>query len=256
MTTRTKNFSVLEPDHKPEGAHPVKQERSRLLRHKVLEFAQSLVIQGRFSTTSMADIARAAGCSVGALYFRFHDKDALFASVVEVAMTQEVEQLQVQVDAGRYKDLSLQDTVDRCVQDYMDFVQRNELMIRALYQRSNDEPGYWGLVRMAAFRMVQIWIGAVALSADRQNDRSFIRQAGTAFWFVSSSLVYSVLVIDQPVRPLTIREQHFWLNQMVMHFISLDLPEPMRQSPVMRPKNTVISATRHVKISRKSKEQK
>lgn len=256
MTKRTKNLSVIDPDHKPEGAHPVKQERSRILRHKVLEFAQSLVIQGRFTTTSMADIARAAGCSVGALYFRFHDKDALFASVVEVAMTQEVEKLQVQVDAGRYKDLSLRDTVDRCVQDYMDFVQRNELMIRALYRRSSDEPGYWGLVRMAAFRMVQIWIGAVALAADRPNDRAFMRQVGTAFWFVSSSLVYAVLVIDQPVRPLSTREQHFWLNQMVMHFIGLDLPEPMHQSAVMRPKNTMSPATRHVKNLRKSKEQK
>jgi AcrR family transcriptional regulator len=255
MTTRTKNLSVIDPDHKPEGAHPVKQERSRILRHKVLEFAQSLVIQGRFTTTSMADIARAAGCSVGALYFRFHDKDALFASVVEVAMTQEVEKLQVQVDAGRYKDLSLKDTVDRCVQDYMDFVRRNELMICALYQRSSDEPGYWGLVRMAAFRMVQIWIGVVALAADRPNDRAFMRQVGTAFWFVSSSLVYAVLVIDQPVRPLSTREQHFWLNQMVMHFIGLDLPEPMHQSAVMRPKHHV-ACNSPCQNSRKSKEQK
>lgn len=255
MNTRTKTPPVIAPDHEPEGAHPVKQERSRVLRDKALARARELVLEGRFSSTSMADIARAVGCSVGALYFRFHDKEALFASVVEVAMAQEVEALQLQVDAGRYEGLTLRDTVDRCVQDYMDFVRRNESMIRALYQRSSEEPGYWSLVRVAAFRMVQVWIGAVAQASGRAGDRAFMRQAGTAFWFVSSSLVYAVLVIDQPVRPLSAREQQFWLNEMVMHFISLDVPEPLRQSAVMRPKNALLAAGRGAKSPRQSKEQ-
>lgn len=225
-----------------------------MLRDKALVHARELVLQGRFTSTSMADIARAVGCSVGALYFRFHDKEALFASVVEVAMAQEVDALQARVAKGRYAGLSLRDTVDRCVQDYLAFVQRNESMIRALYQRAGDEPGYWSIVRVAAFKMVQCWIVAVAQAAGRTGDRAFMRQAGTAFWFVSSSLVYSVLVIDKPVRPLSTQEQLFWLNEMVMHFIGLDVPASLRQSAVTRPMRALVPRGRAKKLRASSGE--
>lgn len=258
MNTRMKTAlaPVAAPEHDPEGAHPVKQERSRVLRDKAMAYTRECVLEGRFATTSMAEVARAVGCSVGALYFRFHDKEALFASVVEVAMAQEIEALQVKVDGGRYQGLNLRETVDFCVRDYMDFVMRNERMIQAIYQRASDEPGYWSIVRVAAFSMVQIWIAAVAQAAGRAGDRAFMRQAGTAFWFVSSSLVYTVLVIDQPVRPLSGREQQFWLNEMVMHFISLDVPEALRQSAVMRPKNVLFPRPRSKKSPVKAKDVK
>lgn len=235
MKTRLKSRREIPAGLDPEGAHPVKQERSRVLRDKALAVARELVEQGRYASTTMAEIARAVGCSVGALYFRFRDKEALFASVVEVAMAQEVEALQAQVAAGRYQGLPLRETVDRCVQDYAAFVRRNETMIRALYQRAGEQPEYWSIVRVAAFRMVQFWIEAVAQAAGRAGDRGFIRQAGTAFWFVSSSLVYSVLVIDRPVRPMSAREQLFWLNEMVMHFIGLEVPESLRGAPLTQP---------------------
>ena len=77
----------------PGGAHPVKQERSRVLRDKLIASGRALIETGGFANTSMADIAREAGCSVGALYFRFHDKKGLFDSVVEVAMHQATEDL-------------------------------------------------------------------------------------------------------------------------------------------------------------------
>jgi len=254
MNTRLKSLPEFAPGHEPGGAHPVMQERSRVLRDKALACARDLVLEGRYASTPMAAIARAVGCSVGALYFRFHDKEALFASVVEVAMAQEVEALQAQAAQGRYVGVSLRDTVDRCVQDYVGFVQRNESMIRALYQRASDQPGYWSIVRVAAFKMVQIWIEAVAEAAGRAGDRAFIRQAGTAFWFVSSSLVYSVLMIDQPVRPLTTREQVFWLNEMVMHFIGLDVPESLRQSAVTRPMRALLPRGRATQPRRSPRE--
>jgi len=234
MKTRRKPLTAIPPDLDLEGAHPVKQERSRQLRDKALAFGRQLVEQGRFASTSMADISSAVGCSVGALYFRFRDKEALFASVVEVAMARELEQLAVQVAAGRYHGRSLHDTVTLCVQDYVAFVQKNDSMIRALYQRATEEPGYWGIVREAAYRMTATWIDAVARAADRAGDRAFMRQAGIAFQFVSSALVYSVL-IDRPVRPLSRQEMVFWLVEMVMHFIGLQVPEPLRATPVARP---------------------
>ena len=240
MNNRLEILSAIDPEHAPEGAHPVKQARSRLLRDKVLAHACKLVLDGDFTSASMAGIAHAVGCSVGALYFRFHDKDALFAAAVEVAMAQEVDALQAQVDAGRYRDLPLRETVERCVHDYMDFVRRNENMIRAIYQRPADEPGYWRIVRTAAFKMVQVWIHGVAQAADRVDDPAFMHQAATAFRLVSSSLVYAVLVIGKPVWALGPREHHLWLSEMVMHFIRLDVAETLRHASG-RPSNIAVA---------------
>jgi AcrR family transcriptional regulator len=217
----------------PEGAHPVKQERSRQLRDKALLHVRDLVREGRFTSTTMADIARAIGCSAGALYFRFRDKEALFASVVEVAMAQEAEAIAADAAGGRYAGLSLEDTVTRCVEDYLAFVQRNDRMIRALHQRSSEDPAAWGVVRLAANKMVALWIRAVAEAAGHAGDRPYMRQTGIAFQFVSSALVHSVL-LDSLVRPLGTREMVFWLREMVLHFIRVEVPATLRDTPAAR----------------------
>jgi AcrR family transcriptional regulator len=255
MNARTQASGESPPDHEPEGAHPAKQARSRELRDKAMACARELVLQGRYASTSMADIAREVGCSVGALYFRFHDKDGLFASVVEVAMAQELETLQGLANEGRYQGLSLPATVDRCVRDFVAFVQRNDNMLRVVYLRATEAPGYWNIVRLAAFKMVQVWIAAVARAAGRAGDKGFERQAGAAFWFVSSSLVYSVLIIDKPVRPLSTREQVFWLNEMVMHFIGVTVPDSLQQSAVTRPTSVRLPPRRAPRKTRSSGEQ-
>ncbi|MFM1987318.1 MAG: hypothetical protein RJA99_275 [Pseudomonadota bacterium] len=221
----------------PEGAHPVKQDRSRVLRDKALDHARALVEAGRFDDTTMADFAGAVGCSVGALYFRFHDKDGLFASAVDVALAQELEALRGRAAKGRYRGLPLRETVDRCVQDYVAFVRRNDSMIRALYRRASGSSEHWTVVQSSVYRMVRVWTEAVADAAGRPGDREYLLQVGVAFQFVSNSLVYSLL-IDKPVRPLSPRALVFWLDEMVMHFIGLEVPDAMRRIPVVRPAAT------------------
>jgi AcrR family transcriptional regulator len=213
--------------------------RSRLLRDNALICARKLIQEGRYASTSMSEIARTIGCSVGALYFRFRDKEALFASVVEIVLTQEVEQLHTLAGKGRYQDLSLRKTVERCVLDYVEFIERHQSMIRSVYQSASKDPAYWGIVRVTAFKMIQIWIEAMASAARRTNDKDFLRKAGKAFWFVSSTLVYSVLIIDKPVHSLRKDEQVFWLTEMVINFIGLHVPEHLQESTVILPVNTM-----------------
>ena len=231
---RRKAAIDIPPGLDPEGAHPVKQERSRQLRDKALLHVRDLVREGRFTSTTMADIARAVGCSAGALYFRFRDKEALFASVVEVAMAQEAEAIAADAEGGRYAGLSLEDTVTRCVQDYLAFIQRNDRMIRALHQRSSEDPAAWGVVRLTAYKMVAVWIRAVAEAAGHAGDRAYMRQTGIAFQFASSALIHSVL-IDGLVRPLGAREMVFWLREMLLHFIHVEVPVTLRGTPVAKP---------------------
>ena len=64
-------------------ALPATQARSRAMRERLLEAAEVVFAQKGYDGARLADIANEAGCSVGAVYFRFKDKSALFSAIAE-----------------------------------------------------------------------------------------------------------------------------------------------------------------------------
>jgi AcrR family transcriptional regulator len=62
---------------------PAQQDRSRATRERLLEAAEIVFAQKGYDGARLADIAAEAGCSVGAVYFRFKDKNALFSAIAE-----------------------------------------------------------------------------------------------------------------------------------------------------------------------------
>ena len=65
-----------------EGVHPVRQRRGQRTRDRLLNAGQRLIARHSVDALSVADIARAAGCSVGSFYLRFRDKDAFFRALI------------------------------------------------------------------------------------------------------------------------------------------------------------------------------
>lgn len=218
MTTHTR---PAKPKHDPVGAHPVKQARSQKLRDDLIRHGRRLIETKGYDGTSMADIAKAAGCSVGALYYRFKDKEALFDAVVDVAMKQSLENLEADVAAARYDTQDPDAMIALCLGDYMAFMGANSKLIRVLYERNLSQPHYWAIVRGTVEHMVKTWMRLVILSADRRGDRAYASRVGIAFQFATGVMLYSVL-IQPPIRELSPQEQHFWLVQMVRHFLSVE----------------------------------
>lgn len=64
-------------------ALPAQQARSRATRARILAAAEDVFADKGYDGARLADIAEVAGCSVGAVYFRFKDKDALFFAIAE-----------------------------------------------------------------------------------------------------------------------------------------------------------------------------
>jgi AcrR family transcriptional regulator len=62
---------------------PAQQDRSRATRERLLDAAEIVFAKKGYDGARLADIAREAGCSVGAVYFRFKDKSALFSAIAE-----------------------------------------------------------------------------------------------------------------------------------------------------------------------------
>ena len=69
------------PKSMPEAlVRPARQQRSRKTRDAILKVVAKRVMAGDFETTTVQDIAKAAGSSVGAFYGRFADKTAALYS--------------------------------------------------------------------------------------------------------------------------------------------------------------------------------
>src|SRR6185312_12720981 len=62
---------------------PVAQARSKATRARLLAAAEKVFAEKGYDGAKLSDIAEEAGVSVGAVYFRFKDKDALFQAIAE-----------------------------------------------------------------------------------------------------------------------------------------------------------------------------
>ena len=79
---------MAQPRRKPRHeiarwSRPVQQARSRDTRDRLIAAAERVFEDKGYEGARIADIAKEAGCSVGAVYVRFEDKDALFAGIAE-----------------------------------------------------------------------------------------------------------------------------------------------------------------------------
>jgi AcrR family transcriptional regulator len=76
----------MPPSDEPQNLASVsrpKQARSEQTLGRLLDAAEALILERGVSDVSVADIARAAGCSVGGFYGRFRDKDELLRALHE-----------------------------------------------------------------------------------------------------------------------------------------------------------------------------
>ena len=62
---------------------PVRQARSQATLERLLESTESLLANKGFEGVTVAEIAMRAGLSVGAVYSRFRDKDALLQCLLD-----------------------------------------------------------------------------------------------------------------------------------------------------------------------------
>ena len=129
-------------------ALPVSQARSRATRERLLEAAERVFAEKGYDGAKLSDIAQEADVSVGAVYFRFKDKDALFQAIAET-FTEEAR--------GRFRDYILggaQSTADEVVRNFVtrtaDNMQMHRGLFRAIIERGFDHPQVMSV--MFAFR--------------------------------------------------------------------------------------------------------
>jgi AcrR family transcriptional regulator len=129
-------------------ALPVQQERSRATRERLLAAAEKVFAEKGYDGAKLSDIAEEAGVSVGAVYFRFKDKDALFQAIAET-FTEDA-----RARVGSYIAEAHQSPVEDVLRNFVMRTAENfgthRGLFRAIIERGFDHPGVMTI--MFAFR--------------------------------------------------------------------------------------------------------
>jgi AcrR family transcriptional regulator len=138
-TAKRKSSSASE-----KWALPVQQARSRATRERILSAAERVFAEKGYAGAKLSDIAEVAGCSVGAVYFRFKDKDALFFAIAE-SFTEESRARLSQYVAG-----GSDPAPDGVVRDFVlrtaGNLRRHRGLFRAIIECGFDHPAVLGTV--------------------------------------------------------------------------------------------------------------
>lgn len=119
---------------------PAKQARSRATRDALVRAGKKLCEIKDFDDLSVAEIATAAGCSVGSFYSRFTDKDGFFRALVgDAAERDKIRTPPLVVDPKQPIDEILAEVVASTLAGY----RKRRGLIRATIRRSMAEPALW-----------------------------------------------------------------------------------------------------------------
>src|SRR5512147_130417 len=94
---------------------PPQQARSQLTLSRILDAAESILAEKSWADTTVAEIARRAGSSVGGFYTRFPDKDTLLTALHQRFVEEAWATSQVALDETRWAGASICEIVRELV---------------------------------------------------------------------------------------------------------------------------------------------
>jgi AcrR family transcriptional regulator len=108
-----------------DGVQAPQQSRSQRTMNRILDAAEKLLDEKSFQELTINDIVQEAGCSVGAFYGRFKDKDTLLHALDERLMHDLVMLIETTIADSKWASLTLNETIKTLV----------EMMVEANTQR-------------------------------------------------------------------------------------------------------------------------
>lgn len=146
---------------RPQTPGPPLQERSKHTLAAIVRGTLAALRSDDFDSLTMTDVARNAGVSVGTIYTRFADKEALLNYVISELLREQVQPFRELFRSERWVDVGL--------------AQRTYHMIRALVHFAHNQPG---LQRAIATRQVR---RHGMLTAEDRHHRTQVRDAAASW---------------------------------------------------------------------------
>ncbi len=119
--------------------HRPKQERSRSTTRQILRAAGKLLKSRPLAEVSVAEIAKAAGVSVGGYYARFPSKESLLAALYDDCLRKATRVLDEAMKVERWKGRPIAEVIRAYFDVAMRFFCKHRVIVRQVIQRAREE---------------------------------------------------------------------------------------------------------------------
>jgi AcrR family transcriptional regulator len=116
------------------------QSRSQKTQEALLDAAEELFSEQGADATSVADVAKRAGCSVGAVYHHFRDKKALLYALFDRMSEYKSATAREALDPERWKDASVADILQAYLEFSLAAARERPAFKRAGLEASRNDP--------------------------------------------------------------------------------------------------------------------
>jgi AcrR family transcriptional regulator len=124
---------------KVEWVRPPRQTRSQETLERLLDSAEEVFSERGFEAATVAEIVRRAKSSVGAMYARFTDKDALLSCLHERFCEEAIATSDVALDVERWRGATIADIFAQVFPFLVEVYQQKSGLIRAFIIRASSD---------------------------------------------------------------------------------------------------------------------
>lgn len=142
MESRPRGERVTEGQTHLRWIRPPRQARSQETLGRILDAAEELASEKGFDDTSVAEVARRAGSSVGAFYTRFRDKDRLLYALYDRYLEQAMATADDALDPARWKGVGIARLLDSVVRFLVEIYRERAGLMRVFVMRNHTDPGF------------------------------------------------------------------------------------------------------------------
>jgi AcrR family transcriptional regulator len=181
------------------AALPTKQARSRKTRDALIAAAWKLLHTHPWQVISINDLVKAAGCSVGAFYSRFADKEALFE-----ALATEWLELRREERASGFASLSGEaDYAAHAVMSTYQNLMRYQNFWRAALVKGANDPLFWAPFRELGLRTIEMTVECHERRIGRKLTEEETQRIRFAFQMANGAINNGIVNRPGPLLPGT-----------------------------------------------------
>jgi AcrR family transcriptional regulator len=171
-------------------AKPVRQERSRRTRDRLLAAGHALLSEKPWAELSVTAIAKRAGCSVGSFYARYGSKEEFF----EALCADYLDSRNRDIDAYWNGVTADQNLAHALVTNVVNSIKNHRNLWQAALTRSALEPHFWDLFRGTGMAVFTHFTGHLETRRDRPLTEEEIKRARFAQLLLNGYINNTVMV--------------------------------------------------------------
>lgn len=183
-----------------EGVMPTQQARSGATMLALLRAGRQALEQGGLDNMTISEIARSAGTSVGAFYGRFENKEAFFAAVQTMVISEIEVDFDAMFEALERDEVDVVEMLHAISVFWVGLFRSNRGLYQAAFKHASAQPGVWTPFKRLGYKASGMIVEHVLPRLRQMGLATEEVQIRMAMQFANGLLINSVINDPGPVK--------------------------------------------------------